>query len=214
MNYWALNLSALRRARKKTDTLTVALSFRAESSGSGVEGESPLQCLGKFLRESTLRRGDFTGLPVLFSTPAGPILRFLYLAGGYLASGGRLPGDDLSFGPGRLGAVRAQDAIFERRSIKPPDYCVHFVAIGRINESEAFGFLGFRITNHFDSVGNKVLGLKPGPDVVGCHPGGKVAEKNGITHVMRSSLRGELADQCDRRRSIAKQLHHNTGKQL
>ena len=48
----------------------------------------------------------------------------------------------------RLGGISAQQAVFQGSPIKPADDGLHLLAGGRFDEREAFGLLGFVVSDH------------------------------------------------------------------
>ena len=82
----------------------------------------------------------------------------------------------------RLGRIRAQQAIFERRTIETANNGGHFIGGGRFDKSEALGFLRFVVADHFDGVGHEIFGGQPLFNIVGGDPCGEVAKKNGKAH--------------------------------
>src|SRR4026209_389418 len=70
---------------------------------------------------------------------------------------------------GRLGGIGAEHTVFEGSAIEAANDRVHFFCVGGIDESEAFGFLSFGITDDLDGVGHQTFGGEPGPDIVRGH---------------------------------------------
>jgi hypothetical protein len=81
-----------------------------------------------------------------------------------------------------LRRVGSQHAIFKRRSIEAADDRLHLFVGGCFDESEAFGFLRFVVTDHFDGIGHEVFGGQPLLNVVGGDPGREIAKKYGEAH--------------------------------
>jgi len=69
----------------------------------------------------------------------------------------RFSSNDFAAGFWRLGGIGAQKTIFQRSPIKTADDGIHFFLIRGFNESEAFGLLGFRVTDYLDRISDKVL---------------------------------------------------------
>jgi hypothetical protein len=82
----------------------------------------------------------------------------------------------------RLSGIRAQQALFERRTIETPDDGIHLFLIRRFDEGETLRFLSFGVTDHFDVIGHEVVCGEPRLDIVGGHPQREISEENGITH--------------------------------
>ena len=75
----------------------------------------------------------------------------------------------------RLSWIGAQQAIFQRRAVETFDDGGHFVGGWRIDEGEAFGFLGFVVADYLYGIGDEVFGSEPLFNIVGSDPGGQVA---------------------------------------
>ena len=119
--------SGLRRARGGRHG-----RWRRKSGSGGL-----LVSFGEFLRKSASRRVLLVR-PLVF--PAAAARSFL----GCLGLPSRSRG---------LRLVRSKKAVFQRRPVEPADDGVPLVAVRRLDESEALGFLGFRAADHFDRVG-------------------------------------------------------------
>ena len=137
---------------------------------------------GRLFRDRTL----WTCRSLVFlATPAIPVES---CAGRSTGSGSLLLrttnafGGFLVLGLGRLGGIGAEQTVFEGSAIEAADDRVHFFCVGGIDESEAFGFLSFGITDDLDGVGHQTFGSEPGPDIVRGHPDREVSEKYGKAH--------------------------------
>jgi hypothetical protein len=91
--------------------------------------------------------------------------------------------------------IGAEQAILQRRAIETADNRVHLFRVGGIDESEALGFLRFRIADHFNRVRNQIFGGEPALNIVRGHPNRQVAQENGETHslVVFDSMEGDFA---------------------
>jgi hypothetical protein len=98
----------------------------------------------------------------------------------------------LALRPGRLRRIGAEQAIFQRRAVKPADDRVHLLGVGGIDKREPLGLLRFGIADHFNRVRNQIFSGEPAFNIVRGHPNGQVAQENSKTHsmVVFDSMRG------------------------
>lgn len=116
----------------------------------------------------------------------------------------------------RLCWIGTEQAIFQRRAIKSADDRIHLLHVGSFNECEPFGLLCFGVTDDLNGISDQVLSREPGLDVVGGHPGRKVAKENGITHSavlttpLRWDFRGKFLGEHSHANTRAGVRKHNT----
>jgi len=142
---------------------------------------SELQDLGQFGCKGAPRRL----LPIL-AAPPSPVgtllLTLLRTLRAWNTSLLRLGALGLLFALRRLRRIGSEEPVFQRCAVEAANDRGHLVGGGCFDKSEAFGFLGFVVSDHLDGVGDEVFGGEPLLDVIGGDPRREIAKENGKTH--------------------------------